>query len=105
RNNGGGIELRTVDEDGSPGDVLATGEFVADGGVRLEAPEKMETDRVMVWIPELPADRAQQGRVRARLAASQAGGARPRPAGRPPPARAGVGRASAPCWASRCRWC
>src|SRR5699024_2446354 len=31
RNNGGVIELRTVDEDGSPGDVLATGEFVADG--------------------------------------------------------------------------
>ena len=72
RNNGGVIELRTVDEDGSPGDVLATGEFVADGEVRLEAPEKMETDKVMVWIPELPPDSAQQGRFRARIAEIQA---------------------------------
>src|SRR5699024_3319824 len=60
RNNGGLIELRTVNEDGSPGEVLASGEFDADGEVRLEAPEAMETDKVMLWIPELPPDSAQQ---------------------------------------------
>ena len=72
RNNGGLIELRTVNEDGSPGEVLASGEFVADGEVRLEAPEEMETDKVMLWIPELPPDSAQQGRFRARIAEIQA---------------------------------
>lgn len=72
RNNGGLIELRTVNEDGSPGEVLASGELVADGEVRLEAPEEMETDKVMLWIPELPPDSAQQGRFRARIAEIQA---------------------------------
>ena len=50
QNNGGVIELRSVAEDGSPGEVLATGEFVADGESRLEAPEKLDTDKVMLWI-------------------------------------------------------
>ncbi|ASK65812.1 hypothetical protein CFK39_08175 [Brachybacterium avium] len=72
KNNGGVVELRTVNEDGSPGEVLSTGEFVADGEVRLEAPEEMETDAVMVWIPELPPDSVQDGRFRARIAEIQA---------------------------------
>ncbi|ATG50578.1 hypothetical protein CFK38_02865 [Brachybacterium vulturis] len=70
-NNGGAIELRAVNEDGSPGEVLATGEFVADGEVRLEAPEEMETDAVMLWIPELPPDSSEDGRFRARIAEIQ----------------------------------
>ncbi|MDN5900762.1 MAG: hypothetical protein L0H74_11915, partial [Brachybacterium sp.] len=72
RNNGGLVELRSVNEDGSPGEVLASGEFVADGEVRLEAPEEMETDMVMVWITELPPDSDQNGRFRARIAEIQA---------------------------------
>ena len=34
-NNGGTIELRALNDDGSLGDVLASGAFVADGEVRL----------------------------------------------------------------------
>ncbi|WP_394216723.1 hypothetical protein [Brachybacterium vulturis] len=70
-NNGGAIELHAVNEDGSPGEVLATGEFVADGEVRLEAPETMETDTVMLWIPDLPPDSSEDGRFRARIAEIQ----------------------------------
>ena len=73
QNNGGVIELRSVAEDGSPGEVLATGEFVADGEVRLEAPEKLDTDKVMLWIPELPPDSSENGRFRARITEIQAG--------------------------------
>ena len=68
RNNGGLVQLRAVNEDGSPGDVLASGEFVGDGEVRLEAPKPIETDKVMVWVPELPPDSGQEGRFRARIA-------------------------------------
>ena len=71
KNNGGTAELRAVNEDGSPGDVLATGEFVADGEVRLEAPEALETQQVMLWIPDLPPDSDQNGRFRARVAEIQ----------------------------------
>nr|WP_245354225.1 hypothetical protein [Brachybacterium sacelli] len=68
RNTGGTLELRTVNEDGSPGDVLASGAFAGDGQVRLEPDEPVETGRVMLYIPELPPDSNEAGRFRARIA-------------------------------------
>lgn len=68
RNNGGTIELRAVNEDGSLGDVLSTGELAGDGEVRLEAPEPVEAERVALWITELPPDSNEPGRFRARIA-------------------------------------
>nr|WP_245349438.1 hypothetical protein [Brachybacterium fresconis] len=68
RNTGGTLELRTVNEDGSPGDVLASGEFAGDSEVRLEPDEPVETGQVMVYIPELPPDSDEAGRFRARIA-------------------------------------
>ena len=70
-NNGGTIELRALNDDGSLGDVLASGAFVADGEVRLDAPEPVETDEVTLWIPELPPDSNEDGRFRARIAEIQ----------------------------------
>ena len=67
-NNGGTIELRAVNDDGSLGEVLATGESVADGEVLLEPEEPVETDKVALWIPELPADSKESGRFRIRIA-------------------------------------
>ena len=68
RNTGGTLELRTVNEDGSPGDVLASGEFAGDSEVRLEPEEPVETGQVMLYIPELPPDSDEAGRFRARIA-------------------------------------
>ena len=73
RNSGGLIELRAVHDDGSLGDVLASGELAGDGEVLLEAPEPVEADKVALWIPELPPDSNEQGRYRARIAEIQVG--------------------------------
>jgi hypothetical protein len=73
RNNGGLIELRAVNDDGSLGDVLASGELAGDGQVLLETPEPVEAERVALWIPELPPDSNEQGRYRARIAEIQVG--------------------------------
>ena len=70
-NNGGTIERRALNDDGSLGDVRASGAFVADGEVRLDAPEPVETDEVTLWIPELPPDSNEDGRFRARIAEIQ----------------------------------
>ncbi|MGP9536708.1 hypothetical protein ACT3SP_01770 [Brachybacterium sp. AOP43-C2-M15] len=70
-NNGGRIELRALNDDGSLGDVLASGESVADGELRLDTPEPLETDKVALWIPELPPDSREDGRFRARIAEIQ----------------------------------
>lgn len=70
-NNGGTIELRAVNDDGSLGDVLASGDLAGDGEVRLMAPEPLETERVALWISELPPDSNEQGRFRARIAEIQ----------------------------------
>ncbi|MGP9707474.1 hypothetical protein [Brachybacterium sp. AOP24-D1-21] len=71
RNNGGTIELRAVNDDGSLGDVLSTGELAGDGEVRLETPEPFEAERVALWITELPPDSNETGRFRARIAEIQ----------------------------------
>ena len=71
RNNGGTIELRAVNEDGSLGEVLSTGELAGDGEVRLEAPEPFDAERVALWITELPPDSNEPGRFRARIAEIQ----------------------------------
>lgn len=73
RNTGGLIELRAVHDDGSLGDVLASGELAGDGEVLLETPEPVEADKVALWIPELPPDSNEQGRYRARIAEIQVG--------------------------------
>ncbi|MFC0000687.1 hypothetical protein ACFFLC_07950, partial [Brachybacterium conglomeratum] len=73
RNSGGLIELRAVHDDGSLGDVLASGELAGDGEVLLETPEPVEADEVALWIPELPPDSNEQGRYRARIAEIQVG--------------------------------
>ncbi|EYT48963.1 hypothetical protein [Brachybacterium muris] len=67
RNSGGAIELRAVAEDGSMGDVLATGEFAGDGEVHLAPEEPVEAQRVALWFPELPADSERDG-FRGRIA-------------------------------------
>lgn len=67
RNSGGAIELRAVAEDGSLGDVLATGEFAGDGEVRLAPEEPVETHQVALWFPELPSD-SERGGYRGRIA-------------------------------------
>ena len=71
RNNGGTIELRALEDDGSLGEVLATGDLAGDGEVRLTAPEPLETEQVALWISELPPDSNEQGRFRARIAEIQ----------------------------------
>ncbi len=71
RNNGGVIELRALNDDGSLGDVLATGELAGDGQVRLEPGEPVEADKAALWLPELPADSNESGRFRARIAEIQ----------------------------------
>jgi hypothetical protein len=71
RNNGGRIELRALNDDGSLGDELASGELAGDGEVLLETPEPLETESVALWIPELPPDSNEQGRYRARIAEIQ----------------------------------
>ena len=67
RNSGGVIELRTVGEDGSLGDVLATGQFAGDGEVRLAPAEPIEAQQVALWFPELPPDSNRDG-FRGRIA-------------------------------------
>ena len=67
RNSGGVIELRAVGEDGSLGDVLATGQFAGDGEVRLAPPEPTEAQQVALWFPELPPDSNRDG-FRGRIA-------------------------------------
>lgn len=67
-NTGGTLELRAVNEDGSLGDVLATGTFAGDGEVRLEPDEPVDADKVALYIPELPPDSNEAGRFRARIA-------------------------------------
>ncbi|WP_422116054.1 hypothetical protein [Brachybacterium sp. UNK5269] len=71
RNNGGAIELRALNDDGSLGDVLATGELAGDGQVRLEPGEPVDADKAALWIPELPPDSNESGRFRARIAEIQ----------------------------------
>ena len=73
RNNGGRIELRELNDDGSLGDELASAELAGDGEVLLETPEPLETESVALWIPELPPDSNEQGRYRARIAEIQVG--------------------------------
>lgn len=68
RNSGGVLELRTVGENGSPGDVIATGEFAGDGQVRLEPEEPVEAQAIALFIPDLPPDSEQAGKFRARIA-------------------------------------
>ncbi|MFC7455724.1 hypothetical protein ACFQS2_00835 [Brachybacterium sp. GCM10030267] len=68
RNSGGTLELRAVNDDGSPGDVLASGEFAGDGEVRLEPGEPVETDQVILWPSDLPPDSEESGKFRARIA-------------------------------------
>ncbi|MCT1384866.1 hypothetical protein M4D54_04360 [Brachybacterium sp. p3-SID1565] len=67
RNSGGVIELRAVGEDGSLGDVLATGQFAGDGEARLAPPEPIEAQQVALWFPELPPDSNRDG-FRGRIA-------------------------------------
>lgn len=71
RNQGGTLELRALNDDGSLGDVLASGELVADGEVRLEPAEPVDADKVALWIPQLPPDSNESGRFRARIAEIQ----------------------------------
>ena len=71
RNNGGTIELRALNDDGSLGDVLASGQLAGDGDVRLEAPEPIEAESVALWLPELAPDSKEQGKFRARIAEIQ----------------------------------
>lgn len=73
RNSGGVLELRAVGEDGSLGDVLASGEFAGDGEVRLELDEPVETQSVALWLSELPPDSKESGRFRGRIAEIQVG--------------------------------
>jgi hypothetical protein len=68
RNNGGTLELRSVKGDGTLGDVLATGEFVGDGEVRLEPEKPVDASQVALYIPDLPPDSNENGRYRARIA-------------------------------------
>ena len=68
RNQGGMIELRALNDDGSLGDVLASGELLADGEVRLQPDQPVDADKVALWIPELPPDSNEAGRYRARIA-------------------------------------
>lgn len=68
RNTGGTLELRAVKDDGSLGDVLATGEFAGDGEVRLEPDKPVDAEKVALYIPELPPDSNEAGRFRARIA-------------------------------------
>lgn len=68
RNTGGTLELRAVNDDGSPGDVLASGKFAGDGEVRLEPDEPVDADKVALYIPELPPDSKESDRYRARIA-------------------------------------
>lgn len=53
---GGSIELRGVNSDGSMGDTLASAPFAGDGEVRLQPGAPYETQSVMLWIPQLPQD-------------------------------------------------
>ncbi|MBV7411258.1 hypothetical protein KRX56_00670 [Dermabacteraceae bacterium TAE3-ERU27] len=55
-NRGGHLEIRRVNADGAPGDVLAQGEFNGDGETRLELPPNTDLDRFAVWIDKLPPD-------------------------------------------------
>ena len=68
RNTGGTLELRAVNDDGSPGDVLASGKFAGDGEVRLEPDEPVDAEKVALYIPELPPDSKESDRYRARIA-------------------------------------
>lgn len=68
RNTGGTLELRAVNEDGSLGDVLATGAFAGDGEVRLEPDKPVDAEKVALYISELPPDSNEAGRFRARIA-------------------------------------
>jgi len=68
RNTGGTLELRAVNDDGSLGDVLATGKFAGDGEVRLEPDKPVDAEKVALYIPELPPDSNEAGRFRARIA-------------------------------------
>ncbi|MEE1618537.1 hypothetical protein [Brachybacterium sp. J153] len=68
RNTGGVIELRAVNDDGTLGDVLATGALAGDGQVRLQPDEPIDVQRVAIWLPELPPDSNESGRFRARIA-------------------------------------
>ncbi|MCS6711858.1 hypothetical protein JSY14_07420 [Brachybacterium sp. EF45031] len=66
-NSGGTLELRSVAPDGAPGEVLASAPFAGDGEVRLAPPAPVTAERVMVWIPQLPADADRDGRFRAHI--------------------------------------
>ncbi|MBB5832982.1 hypothetical protein [Brachybacterium aquaticum] len=68
RNNGGTLELRAVNDDGSLGDVLDSGELVGDGEMLLQPDEPVDASAVALYIPELPADSNEAGRFRARIA-------------------------------------
>ncbi|MGQ4534145.1 hypothetical protein ACUH9Y_03435 [Dermabacteraceae bacterium P13115] len=55
-NRGGNLEIRRVNADGTPGDVLAQGEFNGEGETRLELPPNTDLERFAVWINKLPPD-------------------------------------------------
>ena len=65
---GGLIELRTVNDDGSMGDPVASGAFAGDGEVRLAPGAPLTTQKLMLWIPQAPTDskgnRAQIAEIR-----------------------------------------
>lgn len=65
---GGSIELRAVNPDGSMGDPIASAPFAGDGEVRLQPGEPIQAQKVMLWIPQLPKDskgfRAQIAEIR-----------------------------------------
>lgn len=65
---GGLIELRAVNDDGSMGDPVASGAFAGDGEVRLAPGAPLTTQKLMLWIPQAPTDskgnRAQIAEIR-----------------------------------------
>ncbi|WP_058235018.1 protein kinase family protein [Devriesea agamarum] len=52
---GGTVELRQVNADGSPGDVLVS-QPLADGDTKLQPPNPVKAQQLMIWFPELPPD-------------------------------------------------
>ncbi|MGP9695371.1 lipid II flippase MurJ [Brachybacterium sp. AOP25-B2-12] len=54
---GGKVQLRTLNGDGSPGDVVAEGTFNGPGEIHLTPGQPLQdVGGVVVWIPELPQD-------------------------------------------------
>ncbi len=68
RNTGGTMDLHTINADGTPGEIIATGSFAGDGEVRLKPDKPVETVGVILMIKDLPPDSKENGRFRARIA-------------------------------------